>query len=232
MIELLTNKKAIFFDVGYTLDYPASGDWMLTNKFYKFAGEKYNKHSKVEIQNSKDKSFEYLNNNHLVMNTEEEYKQFTHFYNEFSALLDLELSEDEIREIAYDRTFNMANYISYPDAAEVVETLCKTHKLGVISDTWPSIESQLQSLGILKYFSSTTYSCFLGTFKPDKRMYTDALEKIGFPAEDTVFVDDSPNNLKSAAELGITPILIAANPVSDVEVPFLKIHSLTELLSR
>ena len=33
MTELLKTKKAVFFDVGYTLDYPASGDWMLTNKF-------------------------------------------------------------------------------------------------------------------------------------------------------------------------------------------------------
>ena len=33
MIQLLRDKKVIFFDVGYTLDRPASGDWMLTNRF-------------------------------------------------------------------------------------------------------------------------------------------------------------------------------------------------------
>ena len=33
-IELLKDKKVIFFDVGYTLDYPLSGDWMFTKKFY------------------------------------------------------------------------------------------------------------------------------------------------------------------------------------------------------
>lgn len=31
--EILKEKKVIFFDVGYTLDYPASGDWMFTQKF-------------------------------------------------------------------------------------------------------------------------------------------------------------------------------------------------------
>ena len=230
MTEILKNKKAIFFDVGYTLEYPASGDWMLTNKFNELAGEKCYRHSKAEIQKAKDSSFEYLEKNHLVMNVEEEYEQFVHFYRELSGFLDLGLTEAEAREIAYDRTFNMANYVPYPDVAGILETLSKTHRLGVISDTWPSIEPQLQSLGVLKYFSSTTYSCFLGTFKPDKRMYIDALEKIGLPAEDTVFIDDLPYNLASAAELGITPILIAANPVSDIETPFLKIHSLKELL--
>ena len=29
MIELLKDKKVIFFDVGYTLDYPLSGDWSI-----------------------------------------------------------------------------------------------------------------------------------------------------------------------------------------------------------
>ena len=33
MISQLQDKKVIFFDVGYTLDAPASGDWMLTRKF-------------------------------------------------------------------------------------------------------------------------------------------------------------------------------------------------------
>lgn len=230
MIEILKTKKAIFFDVGYTLDYPASGDWMLTNKFYEIAGERFYKCTKMDVQNAKDKSFEYLNNNHLVANSEVEYEQFAHFYSEFSDFLDLGLTKEEIGEIAYDRTFNMKNYVLYPDALEVLENLSKTHKLGIISDTWPSIEPQLETLGIRKYFSSTTYSCFLGTFKPDKRMYIDALEKMGVPAENTVFIDDRPCNLVSAAELGITPILIAANPVSDVEVPYLKIHSLKELL--
>lgn len=45
-----------------------------------------------------------------------------------------------------------------------------------------------------------------------------------------MFIDDSLQNLKGAAELGITPILIAANPASDIDSPFLKIHSLKELL--
>ena len=61
-------------------------------------------------------------------------------------------------------------------------------------------------------------------------MFLDALEKGGVPAEETVFIDDSPRNLEGAAALGIFPILIAANPASDVETPFLKIRDLRELI--
>lgn len=42
MNKILENKKVIFLDVGYTLDYPASGEWMLTNKFYEIVGDRIN----------------------------------------------------------------------------------------------------------------------------------------------------------------------------------------------
>ena len=61
-------------------------------------------------------------------------------------------------------------------------------------------------------------------------MYLDALQKCGCEAKETVFIDDSLTNLEGAAELGITPILIAADPTSDVETEFEKIHSLSELI--
>ena len=81
-----------------------------------------------------------------------------------------------------------------------------------------------------QYFSFVTYSFSLGVFKPDRRMFLDALQKCGHDASETVFIDDAPQNLESAAALGITPILIAANPASDVETVFTKIHSLSELI--
>lgn len=230
MLDVLKDKKVIFFDVGYTLDYPPSGDWMFTKKFYDMAGDQLKKYSAGEIQRARDKSFVYLNQNHFLRTVEEEYHQFVRFYTEISTNLCLDLGASQIEEIAHDRTYNMDNYRAYPDAEKVLSALSQSYKLGVISDTWPSIELQLRALGVAKYFSTFTYSCFVGTFKPDQRMYRDALDKCGVPAKDTVFIDDSLGNLKGAERLGITPILIAANPASDVDSPCLKIHSLSELL--
>ena len=112
----------------------------------------------------------------------------------------------------------------------MLSTLSKTYKLGIISDTWPSIEPQLEHIGVSQYLSFTTFSCFVGVFKPDKRIYLDALNKCGVPAEETVFIDDAVHNLDGASALGITPILIAANPEADVETHYLKIHDLRELI--
>ena len=166
----------------------------------------------------------------MVKNTEEEYFQFVRFYSNISRYLKLSLTDEEVREIAYDRTNNMDNYIVYSDAKEVLEVLSRSYKLGIISDTWPSIEQQLCAIGVRNYFSTSTYSCEIGKFKPDEALYKDALRKCGCKAEETVFIDDSVRNLEGATKLGITPILIAANPTSDVDSSYLKIHTLSELL--
>ena len=230
MNKILENKKVIFLDVGYTLDAPASGDWMITNKFKEIAGDRIKGIEPEEIKRAKYVGIDFLEKNHLLNTMEEEYEQDIEFYSIISKELDLGLSMKELEEIAYDRTYNMKNYIAYPGTVDTVKELSKSFKLGIISDTWPSITPQLEYIGVLKYISFETYSCSLGVFKPDKRMYLDALSKCGVSAEETVFVDDRIVNLEGAAEVGITPILITVNPDSDRETNFTKIKELRELL--
>lgn len=230
MTELLRDKKVIFFDVGYTLDMPASGDWMFIGKLNELAGDQLKQKTKEEISNAYNAGLRYLTQHHLVKTVEAEIRQFYEYYTIISDQLGLGLTEAEREAVARDRACNMENYVGYPGIKEVLSTLSRTHQLGIISDTWPSIEQQLDYLGIAGYFSFHTYSCFVGTFKPDRRMYLDALSQCGTPAEKTVFIDDSVRNLEGAAALGITPILIAANPASDVETPFMKIRDLRELI--
>ena len=230
MNKILENKKVIFLDVGYTLDAPASGDWMLTNKFYEIVGDRINGIDPEEIRRAKYVGIDFLEENHLLYTMEEEYKQDIEFYSIVSKELNLGLSLKELEEIAYDRTYNMKNYIVYPGTVDAVKELSKSFKLGIISDTWPSITPQLEYIGVLKYISFYTYSCSIGVFKPDERMYLDALGKCGVPAEETVFVDDRVANLEGAAIVGITPVLITVNPGSDRETSFTKIKELKELL--
>ena len=230
MLHLLKDKEVIFFDVGYTLDAPASGDWMFTNKFLELAGEKLRQRTEKEIRQARDAGLRYLARDHLILTVEAEIRNFFDYYTIVSGRLDLGLSEMELEQIARDRACNMNNYIPYPGIVEVLRTLSKTHRLGIISDTWPSIEPQLEHIGVSQYLSFCTFSCFVGVFKPDKRIYMDALNKCGVPAGETVFIDDAMRNLNGAAALGITPILIAANPASDVETKYTKIWDLRELI--
>jgi len=230
MLDILRDKKVIFFDVGYTLDKPASGDWMFTNRFLELAGDKLKRRTDTEIQRARDAGLRYLAQDHLIQSVEAEIQNFFDYYSIVSDKLNLGLSEEERNQIARDRACNMKNYIPYPGIKEVLSTLSKTHQLGIISDTWPSIEPQLEYIGVSQYLSFTTFSCFVGVFKPDRRIYLDALDKCGVPAEETVFIDDAVHNLDGAAALGISPILIAANPASDVDTKYTKIKDLMELI--
>ena len=230
MIEQLRDKKVIFFDVGYTLDRPASGDWMFTNRFLAEAGERLSACGGGAVGRAREAGLRFLTRNHRVAGVEEECEQFFQYYSILSDELGLGLSETQRREIARDRALNMENYVPYPGIREALETLSRTHRLGLISDTWPSIGRQLEHIGVSRYFSFRTFSCDVGVFKPDSRMYLDALGQCGVPAAETAFVDDSLRNLEGAAALGILPILITANPAADAETSYLKIKDLRELI--
>ena len=230
MHSILEAKSVIFFDVGFTIMSPASGGWLFTNKFIELAGGRLKQCSPEQVREARDAGARYLKEHHLTKDEDEQIGRFCRYYEIVSESLKLKLGRADVRTIAEDWAFNMENYILYPDTKKVLETLSADLRLGIISDTWPSIEPQLRTLDVRKYFSFTTYSYSLGVYKPDPQMYRDALRKCGCGAKETVFIDDLSGNLAGAAAFGITPVLIAANPASDVDTPFLKIHALSELI--
>ena len=137
MHKILEGKKVIFFDVGNTLDYPASGDWLLTPKFFALEKEKLAGIPQADFDAANRES-DALLKQQKMLNTDEEYHAIAMFYREISDRLHLGMTDAEIEECAYDRTFNMTNYVPFPDARAVVEAMSRQFRLGVISDTWPS----------------------------------------------------------------------------------------------
>jgi len=202
--------RGMFFDLGWTLCYPASGNWMLTDRFYELAGrEALSSLPEERLEAALSAGMKYLDDNHLILTEDEEAEQFRQYYAMLAeALPEIGLSQGQVGEIARDRVYNMDNYMFYGDVVSNIERLSRTYRLGVISDTWPSAARQLRSAGIYDYFQSFTLSCALGVFKPDPKMYEHALSGLGLPPEETLFVDDWPENLEGAERLGITPVLI------------------------
>lgn len=56
-------------------------------------------------------------------------------------------------------------------------------------------------------FDEVVFSAEHGVRKPDPAIFRLALAKLGVPAEQCLFLDDSEGNLVAAHELGITPLL-------------------------
>jgi putative hydrolase of the HAD superfamily len=61
-------------------------------------------------------------------------------------------------------------------------------------------------MGILREFDVLVDGRTEGVMKPDPRAYELVLERLGVPAEGTVFVDDQPVNLRGAEVVGLTPV--------------------------
>ena len=230
MEQLLKNKKVIFLDVGYTIDAPASGDWMFTDLFLEYVDKRLKMCNGIDIVRAREEGLLFLRQNHHVKAIEEECIQFSEYYSIISSILDLKLSQEQQQQIAWDRAFNMSNYLPYTGLKDTLNILSNSYKLGIISDTWPSIEIRLKYYGVSNCISFRTYSCFVGALKPDKRLFLDALAQCNVSAGQTVFVDDDPDNLNGAATFGIVPILITTNPTVNHNVAFCKIQTLKELL--
>ena len=236
-MKLQSPIKGIFFDAGWTLFgnfLPANADWLITNKMLEYVDFNI---LKAIPQDKKAAAFErgikYLDDNILmtIMTEDEELRQFEGFYSMIAEdLPELALTKGQIDDIAHSKVFDMENYIFFDDTKPTLEILKGKYKLGVISDTWPSIERILKHGGIENYFDTKTFSCFLGTWKPDEKMYRHALGQMNLPPEQTVFIDDGVENLEGAEKCGIQPVLITAKPEPESTDKYPSIKKLSDLL--
>lgn len=224
--------KGIFFDLGWTLLTPVSGNWMFSD-----FGRRYfprEMEARPEFQAAHKAGIEYLNSHHLLSSIDEEYQRFLHYFTLLAqAMPDLGVTEEDLAKITEDRVYNKDNFRLFPDSVKTLETLRGRYKLGIISDTWPSIVPVLEHFDILQYFDCVTYSYTLGVYKPHPEMYWDALGKMKLPPEETLFVDDFSGNLEGARKEGIQPVLIRAKPdpdKNDSMVSIDKIFGLLEVL--
>jgi HAD superfamily hydrolase (TIGR01509 family) len=119
---------------------------------------------------------------------------------------------DARADILFDRLWCKDERILYPEVTEVLEYFkAKGYKMGVISDTSPSLELTLIRVGIAKYFTSFTASSLVGAMKPDPIIYNAALAAQGVCAEESLYVDDYKPEADGARELGFTAFLIDRN---------------------
>ncbi len=90
------------------------------------------------------------------------------------------------------------------ELVEFIRRLRPTYRTGLISNAWLEIRGQIENeWRIGDAFDGLIISAEVGLAKPDPRIYQLALEQLGVAANDSVFVDDFPENLEAAAALGM-----------------------------
>lgn len=96
-----------------------------------------------------------------------------------------------------------------PNARAVLGTLRERGlKVGVLSNTLPSIDRTLRFVGLDDLVDVAVATCSVGVHKPDPGAYRHAAEALGVRLEEVLFVDDKIENVVAARALGMHALLI------------------------
>jgi putative hydrolase of the HAD superfamily len=84
-------------------------------------------------------------------------------------------------------------------------------RMAVVSDAWPDLPQSHAELGIAEFFDAYAISRVLGCSKPDPRMYHHASNALGLTPRQCLFVDDHPDLVAAAIDLGYAGRTICRN---------------------
>lgn len=97
----------------------------------------------------------------------------------------------------------------YSEVREVLETLSKHYRLGIVANQSSSVRELLKEWGIESYFQLLILSEEVGLSKPDTTIFTLALQKANIPADRVVYVGDRyDNDILPAKSLGMWTVRI------------------------
>ena len=96
------------------------------------------------------------------------------------------------------------------ETVEIILELKKKHRIVAGTNTIESHYKIHTARNDYRFFDSIYASHIIGISKPDTRFFNHILEKEKVKPEDTVFIDDTSENVESAAKLGIKSILFTS----------------------
>ncbi|MEU3854911.1 HAD-IA family hydrolase [Streptomyces sp. NPDC029554] len=115
---------------------------------------------------------------------------------------------------------------SWADQAvvSVLRRIGERMPLVLVTNATAELEDDLPALGLADLADHVVSSARVGVVKPDRVIHDIAAGRAGVPGERCLFVDDSPENVRAAAALGMTGVhyrhprdlLAAAAPVLGV----------------
>lgn len=116
--------------------------------------------------------------------------------------------DDEATVLAYRQQFTHTLTGMVPGTGAVIAELAQAGVRLVAltnwsAETFPYAE---QRFGLLKRFDAIVVSGQEGLAKPDPQIFALALRRHGLTAAETVFVDDSPANVRAAESLGLAGV--------------------------
>lgn len=137
--------------------------------------------------------------------------------------------------------FHQEFYRIYPsikteikDAEKVIDHLKTKYRLGILTNSSKDIQlTKLRTLGILNYFDEFVFSEEVGSRKPDKEIFLEALRRVDEMPENSLYVGDSfTSDIIGAEKVGMRTCwlnIYGEKKPANIE-PDIEISELTELL--
>ncbi len=166
-------------------------------------------------------------------NLEDERAFFKRYYRNMLISEGVQVDLDYRSNLLFHELWCNNDRLLFPETVEVHEYFYKNgYKMGVISDTSPSLEYSLYQLGISKYFTSFTASSLVGVGKPNPLIYNAALNAQGVTASESLYVDDCELEAEGARELGFTSFYLDRNSSSFDSFTIYNLHMLIDFVER
>lgn len=216
--------KYAILDFGKVLAYPITGYWFITPKFKSVVNmESFDINDILNVMNR------YINIISEEAHTlEEEYDIFYRFYRNIFFSLKYDISEEDIKSIAYNITYENDKYGIYPQVKEELEYLSSKYRLLMITDNWPCVMRILELYGLDHYFDKIYVSSMYGSTKIKGELFRIAKSESSIDNQEAIFVDDNIKILEVAEKYGLIPVLMDRNNESDY-CQYKRINNLFEI---
>lgn len=217
----LSNVKWIFFDLGWTLVDETEAH---RSRLHALRGqlERLDKHYSID---------------ELVVLCEQSASDFV--VNPFQGVLkQLGLSPIQINEVGSYGHYAKGSECLYPRVPELLATLFREYKLGIIANQSIGTEKRLSRWGIKDYFTIVFASAEFGLSKPDPKIFAAALSEADCTPEEALMVGDRlDNDIGPAKAQGwcTTRVLQGFSryqkPRNEEEIPDITISTIQELIN-
>jgi FMN phosphatase YigB (HAD superfamily) len=125
----------------------------------------------------------------------------------------LRLSDDLVQHVA--RRFVDDTTRGVRDNLSLLSELSRRYELGIVSNFYGNLPRVCEDLGLRPLFGVIVDSTEVGWTKPDPRIFTHALAKLGLLADAATFVGDSlPRDMAGARGVGMAHIWLTAETAS------------------